>query len=163
MRVTTSVLLEAAPHAVFPLLYGSRLEGRAPLLLRLGAPVPRACRLVEGRGEGARRQCVTSKGVIDQRVTEWREGEVLAFEMEREDAGLGGWVKSMRDRFTLEARGSGTLLTRTSEVEVAGRFATLKAAALAVMVKRIHLYVFEMWRRIVAPDAEPGLRAHGMR
>ncbi|HZU98647.1 MAG TPA: SRPBCC family protein [Planctomycetota bacterium] len=154
MRVTTSVLLPAAPSAVFPLLYDSRLEGEAPLILRVGAPVPRACRLVAGRGEGARRQCVTSKGVIDQRVTEWREGEVLAFEMERENAGLRGWVRGMRDRFTLEARGGGTLLTRTSDLEIAGWFAALKAAALAVMVKRIHRYVFDMWgRRLRAATA----------
>ncbi len=157
MKITTTIDLSATPEAVFPLLYGSRMSLPAPLLLRATGIEPRACRLVEGRGEGARRQCLTGTGAMDQRITEWREGEVLAFRMERETIGLR-WVTALADRFTLERTAKGTRLTRTTDVTLGGMCPCAKALLVYITLKQIHRYVFENWRGAagVSP-VEPGV------
>ncbi|MEZ0230613.1 MAG: SRPBCC family protein [Planctomycetota bacterium] len=144
MKITTTIEIPAAPEAVWPLLYGSKMTIKAPLLLRLVGIEPKACRLVEGRGEGARRQCLTGDGAMNQRITEWKENEVLAFRMESETVGLK-WVEALDDRFTLERTGEGTRLTRTTNVKLAGMCRPFKALAIFVTLKKIHRYVFENW------------------
>jgi hypothetical protein len=82
---------------------------------------------------------------MNQRVTEWKENEVLAFRMESESIGLK-WVEALDDRFTLERTEEGTRLTRTTNVTLAGMCRPLKALGIFVTLKKIHRYVFENWR-----------------
>jgi Polyketide cyclase / dehydrase and lipid transport len=142
--VTTAAEIDAPRERIFRLLHDAQLPLAPPAWVGLvGAPAPRACRLVSEPGVGAHRQCVTAKGPIDQRVTEWAPGRVLAFEMVAESAGLRFWVARMADRFDLEPLPSGKVrLTRTSDIETRGWFGALKALLLRPVVRRIHRYVF---------------------
>ena len=70
MRVRTSIVIQRPPAEVWPLLCSSKMDPRIPCLFRLGIPKPVECRLPDGAGGvGQRRECVSDRGVIRQRIT----------------------------------------------------------------------------------------------
>lgn len=145
VSVTSSVEIAALPGAVWARLCDADMPATAPCEFRLGPlgpPRPVRCELPEGPGGvGATRRCVTTRGTVAQRVTEWVEAERLAFEMVSEDSGLGAHVAAMRDVFLLAPDASGrTRLTRRTELVANGPCPRLRGLALAVAVRRVHRY-----------------------
>ena len=81
MRIQTSIVLDKPPAEVWPLLCSSRMDPRIPCVFRLGIPKPVECRLPDGAGGvGARRQCVSDRGVVHQRITHREQERVLRFQ-----------------------------------------------------------------------------------
>lgn len=148
--VTTRTGLGAPPMAVWPLLFNSRMD-RAPRcpVFALGAPRPVECALPGGHGGvGAERECRAASGVVHQRITAWRPGEELAFQMEDTDLAFARCVGGISELFTLEpAEECSTRLARTTTVTVRGAFPAVKAAVMYVGLKAVHRYVFASWRR----------------
>lgn len=157
--VTTSIDIQAPPEKVWHVLGDAQLPLTAPCWFRLSVPTPQRCQLVAERGGvGARRQCITSRGQIDQRITEWAENERLTFEVVSDTVGLSACLDHMHDTFTLERLPDGrTRLTRWTQFQTRGWLNGVKAVALCLVVKRIHRYVMENFKAI----AEGGQTADG--
>jgi len=149
MRVRTSILINKPPAEVWPLLCSSRMDSRVPWLFRLGIPKPVECRLPDGAGGvGARRQCISDRGVIHQRITHWEEQRLLRFEMEETTLYFRPCVTAILEELTLEPVEYGrTRLTRTTDVTVSGAVSFVKALVLSMGIKCVHRYVFKNWAR----------------
>ena len=152
VRVTSAIQIAAPVPAVWATLCDADMPATAPCefrLGRLGPPRPVRCELPDGAGGvGATRRCVSDRGTVTQRVTEWAEGERLAFELVAEDAGLGAHVAAMRDVFELAGAGGGTRLTRRTELVPRGPCPRLRGLALAVAVRRVHRFTMRGFQRI---------------
>ncbi|MGK5440326.1 hypothetical protein ACSNN7_00605 [Micromonospora sp. URMC 105] len=119
-------------------------------MFRLGAPTPVECFLSAGPGAvGAPRQCVSDRGVVYQRITEWSPPARLAFRMELTDLPFASCVSAMSDTFELTpaAGGRATQLTRSTRVDVRGRLRWARAVAVWIGLKAVHRFVFGDWRR----------------
>lgn len=79
--VTTSIVVEAPPEAVWP--HVQSFAGIGPpenFLFRAGVAYPVAAR-TDGAGVGAARECILSTGVMTERVTVWEPPRRLAFDV----------------------------------------------------------------------------------
>ena len=145
VHVMSEIQIAASPSTVWAPLCDADMPATAPCefgLGRFGPPRPLRCELPDGTGGvGATRRCVSDRGAVLQRITEWREGERLAFELVAEDAGLGAHVSAMRDAFEL-APGihGGTRLIRRTELVPRGPCPRLRGLALTVAVRRVHRF-----------------------
>ena len=149
--VRTSRRFPCSANTVWPLLCDSRIEGRARLLFYLGVPQPLQCRLPEGRGEvGAERECVSDRGIVRQRILDWRPEERLSFRMEETSLPIRAFVRDMVDTIVLVPSGSSVHVTRTTTVRVSGRYRILRKWLLRVGIKQVHRYVFRSWLRLVS-------------
>jgi len=151
MRVRTSTIIRKSPAAIWPLLCSSKMDPHVPCFFRLGIPKPVECRLPDGAGGvGARRQCISDRGVIQQRITHWQEGQILRFHMEDTSLYFRPCVTSLTEEFVLEpVSATHTRLTRTTEVRVSGFCRLAKGLIMCAGMKCVHLYVFQNWARPV--------------
>lgn len=149
MRVRTSIVIDRPAAAVWPLLCSSKMNPRIPCVFRLGIPKPVECRLPDGPGGvGARRQCISHTGTVQQRITHWQEPEILRFEMEDSNLYFRPCVTAMKEEFVLEpVNGESTRLTRTTEIQASGIASSLKALMMCAGIKCVHRYVFKNWSR----------------
>lgn len=150
MIVTTRWRFACAPETVWPLLCGSRMQPTRHGLFRFGLPQPQVCRLPSGAGgPGGMRQCVSDQGVIDQRILAWEPPRHLAFRMERSDIARLSYVSDILEDFELApgARGGATV-TRTTRVQVSGRFRWAKSVLVWLGLMHIHRFVFRNWERV---------------
>lgn len=84
---------------------------------------------------------------IDQQITEWVPPSRLTFVANSDTIGMYKHVKTMRDTFLLERVGdSVTRLTRLTDFETKGSFASIKAWLFGMTVRRLHRYVTEGFR-----------------
>ncbi len=143
VEVASAVEIGAPPGRVWPFLTAARMDLPAPLLLRLGLPAPVACR--PGPQPGTR-ECVSDRGVVGQRITEWVPPARLSFERVSDTAGLGRWVLSMRDTFTLEALPGGR--TRLRRRTVLRPRCALQAPLLRWALAAIHAYVHRNFKHL---------------
>ena len=120
------------------------------MLFHLGVPQPLQCRLPEGRGEvGAERECVSDRGVVRQRILDWRPPERLSFRMEETDLPIQAFVRDMVDTIVLVPSESNLRVTRTTIARVSGRYRVLRKLLLYIGIKQVHRYVFRSWLRLV--------------
>ena len=148
MKVRTAWIIEKSRPQVWRLLCDSSLPPIKWWPFLFGVPRPLECRLPDGRGgRGARRQCVSSRGVIQQRITLWENATRLGFRMEANTI-PGFPVAEMRDFFELTALGHArTGVTRTTYFTLKGRCRGLRGLATWPVLKCIHRYVFLNWNR----------------
>jgi hypothetical protein len=125
------------------------MDPRIPCFFRLGIPKPVECRLPDGRGGvGARRQCVSDRGVVQQRITHWEEQRVLRFQMEDTTLYFRPCVTAILEEFVLEPIGPDTTrVTRTTDISVSGIGRFAKAMVMCAGTKCVHRYVFKNWAR----------------
>ena len=132
--VTSAIEIAAPRSAVWARLCDAEMPATAPCEFRLGPfgpPRPLRCELPEGvGGVGATRRCVSERGTVLQRVTEWRTDERLAFELAPGAAG-------------------GTRLTRRTELVPRGPCPRLRGLALAVALRRVHRFTMRGFRHVV--------------
>jgi len=150
ITVVTSVDIAAEPNAIWRILCDAKLPLTAPCWFRLGVPTPEKCAIVtEAGGVGAGRRCTTNRGSINQRITQWDENERLAFEWIDDTVGLGAYLNSMRDAFTLEPlETKRTRLVRRTEYEPKDSVGWVRRAVLRLVVKRIDRYVMRNFKTI---------------
>jgi len=149
MQVQTSTVIRKPAETLWPLLCGSRMDPRMPCLFRLGIPKPVECRLPDGvGGVGRRRECVSDRGVVHQRITHWEAPRLLRFQMEDTTLYFRPCVTALQEEFLLEPLGSDvTRLTRTTRLAVTGHCPTAKAIIMCAGMKCVHRYVFRNWAR----------------
>lgn len=152
MVVQTTYRYKVSPEKLWPLLFNSRMDEKQPCYLLCGLPKPIECRLPDNTGGvGSTRECVSDKGIIQQRITEWNPGRKLSFELEKTDLYFGSCVKSIVEEFELtdHTRG-GCQITRTTTFQVKGSLAPILSIPMFIGLKAIHRYVFRNWQRLVA-------------
>ncbi|HET9012722.1 MAG TPA: SRPBCC family protein [Gemmatimonadaceae bacterium] len=145
IAIETSVEIAAPPAVVWARLCDADMPATAPCEFRLGAlgpPQPLRCELPTGVGGiGQERRCVTTRGIVTQRITAWVEAEHLAFELVAEAAGLGAHVQAMKDDFWLTPLGPArTRLTRRTALVPRRPCPRLRGLALRVAVRRVHRF-----------------------
>lgn len=150
MTVRTSSTFLASPSDMWPLLYRSKMDGDQPCYFLCGLPKPLECRLPgETGGVGGTRECVSDKGVIRQRITEWEPAKKLSFELVQTDIYFGPCVESIVENFELApAHGGGTVITRTTHFRFRKSYGVFAAIPMCIGLKAIHRYVFRNWRRL---------------
>jgi hypothetical protein len=158
MRVTTFAMLPGPPEEVWPLLCASRMDPQMPCAFRFGIPKPVECRLPDGQGGvGARRQCLSDHGVVNQRITHWERPRLLRFHMEDTTLYFGPCVTSMVEEFELsEGPCSTTRIRRTTTLQLGGFLRRFRGLLLCLGIKLIHRYVFRNWARLVATPRDAG-------
>lgn len=123
------------------------MQSPPPFFFSFGIPRPKMCRLPSGAGgAGQVRECVSDKGTIRQRILEWEDARRLCFEMTDTEMSFHRYVHKLVDSFDLEAVSAArTRVTRTTEVDLAGRFQAFRAIGLYLGLKAVHRYVFKNW------------------
>ena len=145
MKIRTSTSIKASMGDVWPLLTKSRMD--VPGLFCLGLPQPKSCELAnEVGGVGLERRCISDRGVVIQRITEWSPPTKLTFEMVRTDHTWSSDVESLQEEFTLVDAGDKTKVTRHTTIKATGFLRLIKEAGFYLGLKRVHLYVFKNWR-----------------
>lgn len=90
-EVTTSVVIDASPEAVWANVIGFAELDEAPgWLHRLGVAYPMRAR-IEGRGVGAVRYCEFSTGAFVEPITVWEPGQRLAFDVIEQPVPMHEW------------------------------------------------------------------------
>jgi hypothetical protein len=155
VRVSSSVEINAPPEAVWAVLCDARMPLTAPCEFqwgRLSPPTPVRCELPDSQGGvGARRRCITDRGVVEQEIVEWSVGRRLAFDLVSENTGLSRHVRRMRDVFHLQptaASAGTTLLTRETDLDATGPCPRLRGLALALAVRRVHRFTLRGFKSI---------------
>ena len=145
MKIRTSKVIKTSCDKLWPLLTNSRMD--VPGWFCLGVPQPKSCELpdLEG-GVGSERRCISDRGTVIQRITEWDPPVRLRFKMISTDHGWGPCVDSLEEDFHLETMDSGTRITRTTTLKAKGLCPLFKELGFYSGLKRVHLYVFANWR-----------------
>ena len=151
MKIRTSSVIKKSREQLWPLLTNSRMD--VPAWFCLSVPQPKACELPNSiGGVGSERRCISDRGTVIQRITEWSPPSKLRFKMITTDHTWGPCVKSLEEDFHLEEHNSGTRITRTTTIKATGPFSRMKELGFYTGLKRVHLYVFKNWK---ASTAQP--------
>jgi len=145
MKIRTSTVIKTSREKLWPMLTDSEMN--APDCFCLGVPRPVECRLPdEVGGVGAERQCVSDRGVVNQKITTWLPPEELQFSMVNTDHSWSRYIESIDERFELVPMDNGTRIMRTTILKAKGNFRWLKEVAFYFGLKRVHFFVFKNWR-----------------
>jgi hypothetical protein len=116
LRVSSSIVLPTKPEVAWTLLIAvDAIRVPKPLLMYVGLPVPRFCRL-EGSGVGARRVCHFDQGTIEERITAWEPGKLLAMDIVRSTLPGRHWLEFADARYDLTQVENGTRVERTTAI-----------------------------------------------
>ena len=150
MVVKTPYFYKVSAAALWPLLFNSKMDDRQPCYLLCGLPKPLECRLPDNQGGvGSTRECVSDKGTIQQRITEWIPGHKLSFELVKTDLYFGPCVESIKEQFEItDNNQGGCRIIRTTTFNAKGPLAFLVSIPMYIGLKAIHRYVFRNWKRL---------------
>lgn len=151
MQITTSAIINKSPAQLWPLLCNSKMDLQAPCALRFFVPKPVECRLAESVDSvGTKRQCISNRGSINQKITLWQPPDALQFEMQDTDIYFGKCVTSIKESFTLEVVNvEQTKISRTTNFVVKGWLGWAKSIAICIGLKNVHWYVFKNWKQSI--------------
>ncbi len=151
MIIRTSTTIKAPRERIWPLLTNSEMTESGCFCL--GVPQPVECRMAEDGAVDARRQCVSDRGIVNQRITSWQPPEELQFRMENTDHSWSRCVESIDERFQIETADNGTRIVRSTTLTARTPFRFIKEVAFYLGLKRVHFYVFKNWRALAEnPD-----------
>lgn len=150
MVVKTTYNYHASAAKLWPLLFNSRMDKKQPCYLLCGLPKPLECRLPDSQGGvGNTRECVSDKGTIQQRITEWIPEHKLSFELVQTNLYFGPCVESIVEQFELTNNNQdGCRIVRTTTFKVKGQLASVASIPMFIGIKAIHRYVFKNWKRL---------------
>ncbi|HXV45739.1 MAG TPA: SRPBCC family protein [Nitrososphaera sp.] len=156
VRISTEVEIHAPPEKVWQYLCDAHMPTAAPWCFKLGVTTPNECKIVgEANGIGSHRQCRTSKGFIDQQITEWTPPYRLTFIATSDTIGMYKHVRQMQDTFLLEAFSQDdTKLTRLTQFETKGAFDFVKPFLFRFTVRRLHKYVMEGFKTLAEQEQQ---------
>lgn len=154
MIIRTRHTFNAKPEILWPLLFNSKMDERQPCYLLCGLPKPLECRLANNEGGvGETRECVSDKGIIQQRIKEWIPNEKLSFELEQTNIYFGPCVESIIEQFDIKPiTNSQSQIVRTTRFKVKDGLRPLVTIPMFIGLKAIHRYVFRNWKRIADAD-----------
>jgi hypothetical protein len=114
--VTTTIRLATDPSHVWNDLRAfDSLQGKKPLLMYIGLPVPMRCEM-QGTGLGAKRTCYFDHGSIEETVIGWQPPNVMRLSIDRTNMPGRHWLGFEYAEYTLQQDGDGTILTRNTTI-----------------------------------------------
>lgn len=114
--VTSTIRLSADPtHVWNDLRSFDSLQGKKPLLMYIGLPIPISCDM-QGTGLGAKRTCYFDHGSIEETVIDWQPPNVMRLAIDRTNMPGRHWLGFEYAEYTLQQDGDGTILTRNTTI-----------------------------------------------
>jgi len=114
--VTSTIRLSADPSYVWNELRSfDSLQGKKPLLMYIGLPIPMRCEM-QGTGLGAKRTCYFDHGSIEETVIEWSPPNLMRLSIDRTNMPGRHWLGFEYATYTLQQDGDGTILTRSTTI-----------------------------------------------
>jgi len=114
--VTDKIRLAADPGEVWiDLRSFDSLQGKKPLLMYIGLPVPMRCEM-QGSGRGAKRTCYFDHGSIEETVIDWAPPNLMRLAIDRTNMPGRHWLDFEYAEYTLKQDGDGTILTRNTTI-----------------------------------------------
>ena len=114
--VTSTIHLGADPSQVWTDLRSfDSLQGKKPLLMYVGLPIPIRCDM-QGTGLGAKRTCYFDHGSIEETVIEWAPPKVMRLAIDRTNMPGRHWLGFEYAAYTLQQDGNGTILARSTTI-----------------------------------------------
>jgi hypothetical protein len=114
--VTDTIRLSADPtHVWNELRTFDTLQGKKPLLMYIGLPIPMRCDM-QGTGLGAKRTCYFDHGSIEETVIQWQPPNFMRLAIDRTNMSGRHWLGFEYATYTLQQDGSGTILTRSTTI-----------------------------------------------
>jgi hypothetical protein len=114
--VTSTIRLSADPtHVWNDLRSFDSLQGKKPLLMYIGLPIPISCDM-QGTGLGAKRTCYFDHGSIEETVIDWQPPHVMRLAIDRTNMPGRHWLGFEYAEYTLQQNGDGTILTRNTTI-----------------------------------------------
>jgi len=114
--VTSTIRLSADPtHVWNDLRSFDSLQGKKPLLMYIGLPIPMRCAM-QGTGLGAKRTCYFDHGSIEETVIDWQPPHVMRLAIDRTNMPGRHWLGFEYAEYTLQQDGDGTILTRNTTI-----------------------------------------------
>ena len=114
--VTSTIRLSADPtHVWNDLRSFDSLQGKKPLLMYIGLPIPMRCAM-QGTGLGAKRTCYFDHGSIEETVIDWQPPNVMRLAIDRTNMPGRHWLGFEYAEYTLQQDGDGTILTRNTTI-----------------------------------------------
>lgn len=87
------------------------IQASKPLLMYVGLPIPQKCAL-QGQGVGAKRTCYFNAGYIEETITAWNPPYEMKLTIDRTQMPGRHWLGFESAEYTLQPKGSATVLTR---------------------------------------------------
>lgn len=151
MKVTTQRLIKKPQPEVWDLLLNGNVDQTiyCPIFC-LGTPRPVKCEYNVGQlaQSKQRRRCVSNQGEIQQEIDVFEPPVRLRFHMVETDLAALNCIEKMHDEFRLQTTNRGTLVERTTVLDIKKPGLLFKAFFLWFGIKSIHRYVFDAWARI---------------
>jgi len=114
--VTTTIRLAADPSHVWNDLRSfDSVQGKKPLLMYIGLPVPMRCEMA-GSGVGAKRTCYFDRGSIEETVIDWQPPNLMRLSIDRTNMPGRHWLDFEYAEYTLQQDGNDTILTRNTTI-----------------------------------------------
>jgi hypothetical protein len=114
--VTSTIRLAADPSRVWNDLRSfDSLQGKKPLLMYIGLPIPMRCEM-QGTGLGAKRTCYFDHGSIEETVIEWGPPNLMRLSIDRTNMPGRHWLGFEYAEYKLQQDGNDTILTRSTTI-----------------------------------------------
>jgi hypothetical protein len=114
--VTDTIRLSADPSHVWNDLRSfDSLQGKKPLLMYIGLPIPMRCDM-QGTGLGAKRTCYFDHGSIEETIIEWVPPNLMRLSIDRTNMPGRPWLSFEYATYTLQPDGTNTILTRSTTI-----------------------------------------------
>jgi hypothetical protein len=114
--VTSTIRLTTDPSYVWNDLRSfDSLQGKKPLLMYIGLPIPMRCEM-QGGGVGAKRTCYFDHGSIEETVIDWQPPNLMRLSIDRTNMSGRDWLGFEYATYTLQPDGNDTILTRSTTI-----------------------------------------------
>nr|AIA11002.1 Unknown Function [uncultured bacterium] len=112
--VSTSLYLPYSPEMVFDKIKSvDTLDTEKSFFMSLGLPVPQKC-VLEADSVGAKRTCYFEDGIIEEKVTEIRKGELLKMAVTKYTLPGLKWLRFKDAVYYFRPEKNGTVITRVT-------------------------------------------------
>lgn len=112
--VSTSLYLPYSPEQVFDKIKSvDTLDTDKPFFMSLGLPVPQKC-VLESEAVGVKRTCYFEGGIIEEKVTEIKRGEVLKMKVTKYTLPGLKWLRFKDAEYYFRPESNGTVITRVT-------------------------------------------------
>jgi hypothetical protein len=114
--VTTTIHLEAKPEQVWANIQSlDKLEGKKPILMYVGLPIPQRC-VLKGTAVGSKRICYFDQGFIEETILEWDPPHGMRLSIDRTNMPGRHWLSFEGAEYDLQPDATGTTITRTTTI-----------------------------------------------
>ena len=149
-QLTSSVVIDAPPEAIWPLFFTARMDDRIPLPFRFGLPKAVSCSIIAGDGTpGSMRRCITTRGYMDQVIERAEPMARFGYRLIESDYWGQGHIGHVSDDIRLERiTPTQTRLHRVTRFDAKGELRWPGLWGMRLGFIAAHRYANENWKRL---------------